>query len=131
MATPLAHDDGWLLVAAAVASVLAVGRLTRLAVYDKYPPAMRVRDWYVSVVPERWAGLATCPFCFAPWAQLVSLSWAWVGGLNPETLSGGLWWFAHLWFALAYAASMVVVRDQPIEYDDDDDDDSDDEAVND
>ena len=117
MTTPLADTSPWLLLTAALLSVLAVGRVTRLAVYDKYPPAMWVRQKYTDAVPDEWAGLVTCPFCFAPWAQLASLLWAWLGGIDPDTWSGGLWWLTHLWFALAYAASMVVVRDQPYEDD--------------
>ena len=119
MSTPLAHASPWLLLAAATVSIFAVGRLTRLAVYDKYPPAMWLRQRYVDAVPEAWAGLATCPFCLAPWAQLASLLWAWLGGLDPQTWGGGLWWLTHLWFALSYLAAMVVVRDQPIVYEDD------------
>jgi hypothetical protein len=117
--TPLADTSPWLLLTAAVVSVLAVGRFTRLVVYDKYPPAMWLRQRYADAVPEQWAGLATCPFCLAPWAQLVSLLWAWIAGLDPQTWAGGLWWLTHLWFALSYLAAMIVVRDQPIIYEDD------------
>lgn len=70
-------------------------------------------------MPEQWAGLLTCPFCLAPWVQLASLLWAWFGGINPQTWTGGLWWLAHLWFGLSYLAAMIVVRDQPLVYDDD------------
>lgn len=118
MQTPLTDTTPWLLLAAALVSAIAVGRLTRLAVYDKFPPAIWIRERYASAVGGgQWAGLATCPFCFAPWAQLCSLLWAWVGGLDPETWTGGLWWLSHLWLALAYVASMIVVRDQPYEID--------------
>lgn len=119
MTTPLAHTSPWLLLAAAVVSVLAVGRFTRLLVEDDFPPAVWIRQRYTDVVPDQWTGLVTCPFCLAPWLQLVSLLWAWLGGIDPQTWSGGLWWLAHLWFALAYLASMVVVRDQPYTFEDD------------
>lgn len=117
--TVISTDPPLLLLAAAATSFVAVGRFTRLVVYDKYPPSMWLRERYTKAVPERWAGLASCPFCLAPWAQLASLMWAWLGGLNPETWSGGLWWLTHLWFALSYLAAMLVVRDQPIVYEDD------------
>jgi hypothetical protein len=119
MHTPLAETSPWLLLAAAITSVLAVARFTRLAIYDAFPPAAWIRRRYADAVPERWAELVTCPFCLAPWVQLVSLLWAWTAGLDPQTWTGGLWWLAHLWFALAYLAAMVVVRDQPIVYDND------------
>lgn len=105
-----------LLVLAAVTSVLAVARLTRLLIEDDFPPAVWLRERYQSSVPHQWAGLAACPFCLAPWLQLGSLSWAWASGLSH------LWWFVHLWLALSYLAAMVVVRDQPLVFDEEDDD---------
>lgn len=119
MTTPLTATHPGLLLAAALASSIAVARLTRLAVHDNFPPAAWLRQKYDRVVPQQWADLATCPFCLAPWIQLASLLWAWIGGLDPQTWSGGLWWLAHLWLALAYIAAMIVVRDQPIVYDTD------------
>ncbi len=62
-----------------------------------------------------WAILATCPFCFAPWAVLVSLVWAWASGLDASSWAGALWWLAHIWLAVSYAASMLVLRDEPPE----------------
>jgi hypothetical protein len=120
VSTPLAHTSPWLLLAATVVSILAVARGTRLVIHDGFPPVALIRHKYATMVPEQWAELVTCPFCLAPWLQLTSLLWAWTTGLNPETFAGGLWWFTHLWFALSYVAAMVVVRDQPIVYDEDD-----------
>lgn len=110
--------DPLTLAAAAVLSVLAVARVTRLVVFDDYPPVVYLRQRYRQLVGYgAWEGLVTCPFCFAPWAMLASVLWAWFGGLDPSSWSGGLWWLGHLWFGLAYAASMVVVRDEPPEDD--------------
>jgi hypothetical protein len=116
--TPLTDSSPWLLLVAAVVSVLAVARFTRLLVHDDFPPALWLRQAYTDAVPEQWAGLVTCPFCLAPWLELVSLLWAWFGGLDLTTLAGALWWLTHTWFALSYLAAMVVVRDQPIVFDD-------------
>lgn len=103
------HSPLTLAVAFAVA-VVAVGRFTRLVVHDSWPPMEWVRDrWEARTTPGKWRELLTCPFCFAPWAALVDGAWAWVGDLDP------VWWAANVWFAGAYLASMVVLRDEPPE----------------
>lgn len=116
MTTALDQAHPLVLLAAAVASVLAVARWTRLVTSDTYPPMVALRQRFRAAVSYGpWEDLVVCPWCHAPWPMLVSLLWAWFGGLDPESWSGGLWWLAHLWFALAYLASMVVVRDEPPE----------------
>lgn len=101
-------------VAAAVVATLAVARFTRLVVFDDWPPVVWARDAYRRAVRfGDWDALVTCPFCFAPWVALADLVWAWTSGLTGWW--GGAWWAANLWFAVAYAAAMVVVRDEPAE----------------
>jgi hypothetical protein len=107
------------LTVAALLGVIGVARATRLWVYDAWPPVQWARhrflDWTDRGKQWRsgWAPLATCPFCVAPWFALGSLAWAYASGLHG--LAGAWWWFLHLWFAAAYVASMIVVRDEPPE----------------
>jgi len=94
--------------AAFVVGALAVGRVTRLLVEDNFPPIAWWREAYQKRVTRgAWGDLATCPFCMAPWVGLADLAWGWFTELQPA------WWFVNLWFAVAYLAAMVVVRDTP------------------
>lgn len=106
---PMTHDP-FVLVVAAVVAVLAVGRATRLVTSDSYPPAEWARAKWINLTRAGvWSELATCPFCAAPYIAAGSLTWAWLSDLHWS------WWALHLWLALSYAASMVVVRDEPPE----------------
>jgi hypothetical protein len=58
-----------------------------------------------------WELLVTCPFCHAAWPALVDVVWAWWSGLDGTW--GSLWWLANLWFAVAYLAPILVLRDEP------------------
>lgn len=99
-------------VLAFLTAALAVGRFTRLVVHDDWPPMVWLRQRYRKAVDYGdWEGLVTCPFCFSAWPALADLAWAWWSGLAGTW--GVLWWAANLWFALAYAAPMIVLRDEP------------------
>jgi len=106
--------DHWLeqsplvIALAILVAIVSVGRLTRLLTADVYPPSAWVRNqWRRLTHDGPWSDLVTCPFCAAPYIAAVILGW----GL----LSGGhwTWWVFNGWLALAYLASMLVVRDTP------------------
>lgn len=105
----------WWFLWAILVAALGVGRWTRLVTYDKFPPAMWVRQkWTDSVVKhnhQAWNDLAYCPWCFGPWLTLICIGWfaltftaAWVAWA---------WWLFWGWGALAYVVSMIIVRDEP------------------
>lgn len=104
----------WWLVAVAVA-VLGVGRLTRVVTYDKFPPAMWLRqrwtDWVVKHRHEAWNVLFYCPWCMAPW--LMALCGGWFALTFTAAWVAWTWWIFWGWLALAYVTSMVIVRDEP------------------
>ena len=104
----------WLLfVAAFFVGTLAVARFTRLVTEDDFPPILWLRTRWAKVTGDsNWGILLECPFCFAAWVALADLTWAWVSRLNAA------WWFCNLWFAVAYLAAMVVLREIPEEPDD-------------
>lgn len=101
------HSALTLLVAFAL-GVLAAARFTRLATHDTWPPVRWLREAYEArTTPGQWQELATCPFCFAPYAVLGDGAWAWLGDLDPA------WWAVNTWLAASYLAAMVVLRDEP------------------
>jgi hypothetical protein len=108
-------------VIAFTVGAVAVARATRLVTSDKYPPAVWVRVHWINFAGSRdrmhdWAELAECPFCFAPYAAAVDLTWAvWSGAAgDPGMWSwGGWWWLVNVWAAVSYVAAMIVVRDEP------------------
>lgn len=102
-------------VLAFILAVLASARFTRLVVADDWPPVEWLRFRYRKAVGfGDWEELVKCPFCFAPWAVLVDLAWAWWSGLDGySSVWAALWWAANLWFSGAYLAAMTVTRDEP------------------
>lgn len=107
---------------AALVGTVAVARAVRLITSDAYPPMEWVRLWWVNHTEvkggwrEGWAPLLTCPFCAAPYAAAVDLTWAVLArhGLLTGTGTWGIaWWLVNGWAAVSYAAAMLVVRDEP------------------
>lgn len=109
----LPHLTGlWLWAAPLLIGVLGAARLTRLVVHDAYPPAVAVREWWVRLFVRKdgeisgWSKLATCHWCFGPWAFALVLLTAWLTNLHWG------WWLFWGWLAGAYLTSMVVERDE-------------------
>jgi len=123
---------------AVLVGTLAVARAVRLVTHDEWPPILWARLRWLTWVANggrggqdstghvepyvnrraAWADLFTCPFCFAPYAAAVDLTWALLAGIHhgPATgFWGQAWWVVNLWAAVSCAASMVVVRDEPAE----------------
>lgn len=100
---------------AVLTAVLGVGRLTRLITYDDYPPTAWFRRWWIQKVTRGngWGKLADCQWCCAPWIMLVCIGWFLLGPVSPAFVWS--WWLFWSWLGLAYAVSMVVVRDEPPE----------------
>lgn len=106
--------NGWVDVAAIVTIVLGVGRLTRVITYDDYPPTIWLRSWWINRVTKGngWGKLATCFWCFSPWATLVAMVWGLVSFGRPWEVA---WWIFWGWLALSYLVPMVIARDEPPE----------------
>lgn len=94
-------------IVAFLIGTIATARAVRLIVDDDWPPVVWLREKYVLSVPEDWAELVTCPFCVAPWIAMPNLALAWASDL------AWYWWIPNLWFAVAYLAAMLNVRDVP------------------
>jgi len=101
-------------VLALIVGVLAVTRVTRLIVDDSYPPMERVREWYVSKVPERWMPLVECPWCAAPYVTLPAVGWfALLVAFPSWTAVVWVWWIVNGWAAVSWLAAFLTLRDEP------------------
>lgn len=89
---------------------LGAARLTRVVVYDEFPPTVWLRErWYGLVEGSGWEKLLTCWWCFAFWAALAVVV-SWVFAQQYEWV-GWAWWITWGTLALGYVAPMIIVRD--------------------
>lgn len=106
--------DPLVIAAAALIGVVGVARLTRLITSDSWPPAEWFRVAFANWTRHgSWSVLVTCPFCAAPYVAAAALAWALLSDLDGW--DGWAWWVFWGWLAGSYAASMIVVRDEPPE----------------
>lgn len=96
------------LLVAVVVGIGGTARLTRLIVDDTYPPAAALRSgWRRLTNDGPWAELVDCAFCASPYIAAGNLAWATLSDLHWS------WWLLNGWLTVAYAASIIVVRDTP------------------
>lgn len=101
-------DVHW--VFAAIVGTLSAARITRLFVWDSYPPSAWLRTWYASHVSEAWEPLMTCGYCFGLYASAFVLGTGWLSWWQTGDLHWG-WWVFNGFMALGYAASIVMAYD--------------------
>jgi hypothetical protein len=104
----------WL--AAIVVGVGGAARFTRLIVHDEWPPTKAIREWWITktsrvwdngtVVDGPWTKLATCHWCFGPWAMAAVMLSAYFTNFHPA------WWLFWGWLAAAYLTSWLVEHDE-------------------
>lgn len=82
-------------------------RMVRLVTQDNFPPAewLRLR-WAMLTKEGKWSDLIECPWCFAPYATAINVTWAVLSNLHWS------WWIANVVAASAYLASWIVVHDE-------------------
>lgn len=105
--------------AVAVVTIISAARLTRLAVYDKFPPAQWVRNKYLDAVDgSGWALLALCGFCMSFWVTALIIGWGWLSGVygdglgRPENHTAFLiWWAVNGTLAASYLAATYIAND--------------------
>ena len=120
----LVLPDMFIAVIALSVGLLGVARLTRVIVYDDFPPAAWVRIQWDKLVPPRrgpwwraWNTLFHCWWCMGMWVALACiLWWAFLIPLHPAWMYA--WWVFWGALALSYVATMVIVRDTPPTHDD-------------
>lgn len=96
-----------------VSLVLATARLTRVFNIDEI--AAPLRDWILRrwPAPSKPTKLVACYWCSAVWTALLTCLWThssliFAGWLQPKTAL----LFPIAWFAVAYAASWVLDKEQ-------------------
>jgi len=93
-------------VAAFILAVVASARLTRLVVWDKYPPTAWLRiKWDTITDDGEWSVLAHCGYCFGLWAALFVVGWGWLSDLHWS------WWLFCGWLTVGYFAAMTMAYD--------------------
>lgn len=95
------------IIAAVIVGVMSIARLTRLFTQDTFPPVVWFRmKWDDLTDDSGWNTLFHCHWCLAPWITLPIGLWGWLSDLHWS------WWVFNGWLAVAYAASMIVERDE-------------------
>lgn len=109
-------ESPFFLVLAILTLILGAGRLTRIIYWDAFPPAMKVRmAWDRLTGDSSWNKLLHCPWCLAPWIILGGIGWYAWGNIEGWHALNIAWWVFWGWLAMAYMASMIIVRDEPAE----------------
>lgn len=111
-------------VAVAVTTVISSARITRLTVYDDFPPIEWLREKLnVGTIEQaqenHWKLLAVCGFCMSFWVTALVIGWGYLSGVygDGDAPVGQAWpWFLLWWlvngtFAASYLAAMTVARD--------------------
>jgi hypothetical protein len=104
------------LIAVAVVTIVSAARITRLAVYDEFPPVEWLRARYtVRTEGTGWELLAKCGFCMSFWVTAAVIAWgllAHVYGHPPNhSTATQVWWIANGIFAASYLSAMTIARD--------------------
>jgi len=103
------------LVAVVLVTIIAAARITRLAVYDDFPPVKWLRDKYAEATdPSQWQLLAICGYCFSYWGTWLVFGsglLCHVYGHPPDDLASRVWWIVTASLALSYLAAWFVAND--------------------
>lgn len=101
----------WQALLAVVVGVVGAARLTRVLVFDDYPPAIATRIWWDRVTKDGpWSKLVHCPWCAGPWIMAVCLAWYVASWAAPWV--GWTWWLFWGWLCLSYWTSQYVHFDE-------------------
>ena len=97
------------LVIATLVTIGAVGRTSRLLIFDDFPPIVWARVRFLAAFDEdnSWSKIAECPWCLTPWLMGIDMAWAYFSDL------AWWWWVPNLWFGMSYAASILIAYDEP------------------
>lgn len=93
-------------VAAFVLSVVASARITRLVVFDHWPPAVWFRmKWDQWTNDGPWSFLVHCGYCFNVWAALAVVGSGWLSDWHTA------WWLVTGWLSVSYLGAVFVAFD--------------------
>jgi len=93
-------------VAVAVLSVVTTARITRLIVWDKYPPSVWVRTtWDRWTETSKWNELVHCGYCAGMYVSPVVVLSGWLSGWHTA------WWIVCGCFTAAYLGAILMAFD--------------------
>lgn len=108
-------------IAVAIITIMSASRVTRLVTFDKFPPAMWLRDTYAEFTDKtprrlKWQRLLFCGWCFSFWATALVVGWADLAGvLDGRPAWGGdgelsipLWFIINGTLGGSYLAAIVM-----------------------
>lgn len=95
-------------VAVAVVAVTSAARITRLMIWDVYPPVAWLRAQWTMRAPAKWEPLLKCGYCFAPYPTLAIVLWGYFTDWQTA------WWIVNGTLGAAYAAAIMVTFDGEI-----------------
>lgn len=106
-------------IAIAIVTVLASARLTRLAVYDDFPPVRWVREKYLDATDgSNWQLLGLCGYCASFWMTALVVLFGYLSGVyGTDPFGGGsdldfkIWWFLFGTLAASYLAATYIAND--------------------
>lgn len=96
-------DFEW--VAAAVLAVLSTARITRLIVWDTYPPSVWFRLWWDRHASEAWSELVHCGYCAGMYVSTLVVGSGWLCGWHTA------WWIVTGVLSTAYLGAIVMAYD--------------------
>lgn len=93
-------------IAVAVVTALASARITRLFVWDSFPPSAWLRmKWDDRTDGTSWNTLLHCGYCFGMYAAGFVVLTGWLSNWHTA------WWVFHGWLAASYVAAIVMAYD--------------------
>lgn len=107
-------DNPFLMVLAILTVILGSGRLTRVLVYDDFPPAIALRmAWDRMTNDGPWTKLAHCWWCASFWVTLFCIGWFMWGQIDGWAFLNVAWWIVWGGLGLSYVAAIIIARDEP------------------
>lgn len=96
-------DFEW--VAAAILTVLATARITRLIVWDTYPPSVWFRIWWDRHTNDAWSELVHCGYCAGMYVSALVVLSGWLSDWHTA------WWVTTGTLSAAYLGAIVMAYD--------------------
>lgn len=101
-------DFQWLVIAAF--TVVSTARISRLLVHDHWPPAVRIRNIWDALIPDKrgkatWNLLLHCHYCLTVWVAIGVVLWGYFTDWNL------IWLLFNGTLTAAYGAAILVTYD--------------------
>lgn len=117
MSSAVSPEFYW--IAVTLVTIVSAARLTRLLVFDKFPPIKWVRDRYEDKTDgSGWQLLALCGYCMSFWVTALVVLTGWVCGVygdepgpNRSDVDTTGWWLVNGIFAASYLAAVFMAHD--------------------